>query len=72
MKMRTYLVILTVLAIAGSVLLLAGAADAKPNVPCLVGHSYYSGCVIPCVPTKGTYCECAPECPPPPQPNGGA
>lgn len=62
--MKTTLIVLAALMIAGSALAFAGVAEAKPDLPCLVGHSYWSGCVIPCVPPGDPYCGCAPECAP--------
>lgn len=60
MNTLTTLVLALALSSVGVTLL---AESAQASI-CVVGHSYYSGCLL-CVPPAGSdYCACAPECAP--------
>jgi hypothetical protein len=66
--MKTVTTVLLVLALSSmGMLLMAESAQARPPIPCLVGQSYYDGCLICKAPDPNAYCACRPECPPPPE-----
>ncbi|GEM_PF-4868856 len=62
--MKTVTVLLALSLASVGILLMAESAQAKPNLPCLVGHSYYDGCLLCQSPSPDDECACRPECPP--------